>query len=70
MVTKNWFTKYLRQIREISDRDTTDPRISNLLGKIAGKDYVYERNGWDRIVSELLMWMVKDMFNPLVLKSP
>lgn len=59
MVTKNWFTKYLRQIREISDRDTTDPRISNLLGKIAGKDYVYERNGWDRIVSELLMWMVR-----------
>jgi hypothetical protein len=57
MVTKKWFTKYLRQVRQVSDRDTTDPRISNLLGKIAGKDYEYEKNGWDRIVSELLMWM-------------
>ena len=59
MVTKNWFTKYLRQIREISDKDKTDPLISNVLGKIAGKDYEYERNGWDRIVSELFMWMVR-----------
>lgn len=59
MVTKNWFTKYLRQVREISDKDTTDPHISVLLGKIAGKDYQYEKNGYDRIVSELLMWMVR-----------
>jgi len=59
MVTKNWFTKYLRQFREISDKDTTNPQISALLCKIAGKDYQYEKNGWDRIVSELLMWMVR-----------
>lgn len=59
MVTKNWFTKYLRQIRKLSDKDAADPRIVNLLGKIAGKDYQYDNNGWDRIISELLMWMVR-----------
>jgi hypothetical protein len=59
MVTRNWFTKYLRQIRQLSDRDNSDPLITNLLGKIAGNDYQYDRNGWDRIISELLMWMVR-----------
>jgi len=59
MVTRNWFTKYLRQIRKLSDKDTANPIITNLLSKIAGKAYVYDRNGWDRLISELLMWMVR-----------
>ena len=59
MVTKNWFTKYLRQIRKLSDKDTANPIITNLLSKIAGKAYEYDRNGWDRLISELLMWMVR-----------
>ena len=59
MVTKNWFTKYLRQIRKLSDKDTANPTITKLLSKIAGKAYEYDRNGWDRLISELLMWMVR-----------
>jgi len=59
MVTRKWFTKYLRQIRQLSDRDNSNPIITNLLGKIAGNDYQYDRNGWDRLISELLMWMVR-----------
>lgn len=59
MVTKNWFTKYLRQIRKLSDKDTVNPIITKLLSKVAGKAYEYDRNGWDRLISELLMWMVR-----------
>ena len=59
MVTKNWFTKYLSQIRKLSDKDTANPTITKLLSKIAGKAYEYDRNGWDRLISELLMWMVR-----------
>jgi hypothetical protein len=59
MVTKNWFTKYLRQIRVFSDKDTSETRITDLLSKISGKPYEYDRNGWDRLISELLMWMVR-----------
>ena len=59
MVTKNWFTKYLSQIRKLSDKDTANPEVTNLLSKIAGKSYEYDRNGWDRLISEILMWMVR-----------
>ena len=59
MVTRNWFTKYLRQIRKLSDKDTDNPKVTSLLSKIAGKAYEYDRNGWDRLISELLMWMVR-----------
>jgi len=59
MVTKNWFTKYLSQIRKLSDKDTANPIITKLLSKVAGKAYEYDRNGWDRFISELLMWMVR-----------
>ena len=58
MVMKNWFTKFLHQVREISDKDNANPIITKLLGKIAGKDYQYEVNGYDRLVAELLIWMV------------
>ena len=68
MVTKNWFTKYLRQIREISDRDTTDPRISNLLGKtfLVKIMYMREMVGTELFQNFLCGWF--DKFNPLVLK--
>ena len=59
MVTKNWFTKYLSQIRQLSDKDNANPIITKLLSKIAGKAYEYDKNGWDRLISELLMWMVR-----------
>tara|TARA_Y100000361_G_C11154682_1_gene343327 strand:- start:94 stop:1713 length:1620 start_codon:yes stop_codon:yes gene_type:complete len=59
MITKNWFTRYLRQIRTLSDKDTSNPIVTKLLSKISGKSYEYEKNGWDRIISEILMWMVR-----------
>ena len=59
MVTKNWFTKYLSQVRQLSDKDTANPVVTKLLSKVAGKAYEYDRNGWDRLISELLMWMVR-----------
>lgn len=59
MVTKNWFTKYLSQVRKLSDKDSANPKVTKLLSKISGKDYEYDRNGWDRLISELLMWMVR-----------
>lgn len=59
MITRNWFTKYLRQIRILSDKDKSNPEVTALLSKVAGKTYEYDRNGWDKLVSELLMWMVR-----------
>ena len=59
MITKNWFTKYLRQIRKLSDKDKSNPEITALLSKVAGKTYEYDRNGWDKLISELLMWMAR-----------
>ena len=59
MVTKNWFTPHLRKIRKLSDKDNSNPIVTKLLSKVAGKTYEYDRNGWDKLISELLAWMIR-----------
>ena len=53
LVTKKWFTLYRKEIKTIAD----NPQVKGVLDKISGKDYSYDKNGHDLIVSELLIWM-------------
>ena len=53
VVTKQWFTLYRKDIKDIAD----NPQVKETLDKISGKDYSYDKNGHDLIVSELLIWM-------------
>ena len=52
-ITKQWFTLYRKEIKAIAD----NPQVKDVLDKISGKDYSYDKNGHDLIVSELLIWM-------------
>ena len=53
LVTKEWFTLYRKEIKTIAD----NPQVKELLNKVSGKDYSYDKNGHDLIISELLIWM-------------
>ena len=53
LITKQWFTLYRKDIKLITD----NPQVKEALNKIIGKDYSYDKNGHDLIVSELLIWM-------------
>ena len=53
LVTKEWFTLYRKDIKAIAD----NPQVKEVLDKISGKDYSYDKNGHDLIVSDLLIWM-------------
>ena len=53
VITKQWFTLYRKHIKDIAD----NPQVKEVLDKISGKDYSYDKNGHDLIVSELLIWM-------------
>ena len=52
-ITKKWYTIYRKEISKI----TNNPQVKDTLNKISGKDYSYDKNGHDLIVSELLIWM-------------
>ena len=52
-ITKQWFTLYRKNIKEISD----NPQVKEVLDKVSGKEYSYDKNGHDLIISELLIWM-------------
>jgi hypothetical protein len=56
-ITKQWFSPFLKQIREISDKDTMHPNILNCFRKLGTAKYGYEVNGWDFLVAELLYLM-------------
>lgn len=53
VVTKQWFTLYRKDIKDITD----NPQVKEALNKISGKEYSYDKNGHDLIISELLIWM-------------
>ena len=53
LITKKWYTIYRKEISKI----TNNPQVKDTLNKISGKDYSYDKNGHDLIVSELLIWM-------------
>jgi len=53
LITKKWFTLYRKNIKDITD----NPQVKEVLDKISGKDYSYDKNGHDLIISELLIWM-------------
>ena len=53
LVTKEWFTLYRKDIKAIA----ANPQVKEVREKISGKDYSYDKNGHDLIVSELLIWM-------------
>lgn len=52
-MTVKWWTPYRRQIHSVSNH----PQVRETLNKISGQAYMYEKNGHDLIVSELLIWM-------------
>ena len=53
LITKKWYTLYRKKISEI----TSNTQVKNTLNKINGRDYSYDKNGHDLIISELLIWM-------------
>lgn len=53
MITKNWYSLYRKNIKTI----TENPQVRSALDKISGKQYAYDKNGHDLLVSELIIWM-------------
>tara|TARA_B100001057_G_scaffold131210_1_gene130304 strand:- start:1554 stop:3041 length:1488 start_codon:yes stop_codon:yes gene_type:complete len=53
IMTKNWFSIYRNKLKDIGG----NPQVKEALNKISGKEYSYDTNGHDKIISELLIWM-------------
>ena len=54
-MTKNWFSLYRNKLKDIANH----PQVKETLNKISGQEYAYDKNGHDKFVSELLIWMEK-----------
>lgn len=54
MLTKEFHTKYRRQLGEITQNKGP---ILALLNKLSGKTYHHDENGHELLISELLIWM-------------
>jgi len=52
-MTKNWFSLYRNKLKDIAN----NPQVKETLNKISGQEYAYDKNGHDKFVSELLIWM-------------
>jgi len=53
LMTQNWFSLYRNKLRDIGDH----PVVQETLNKVSGKEYSYDNNGHDKIISEILIWM-------------
>lgn len=53
IMTKNWFSIYRNKLKDIGE----NPQVKEALNKISGKEYSYDVNGHDKIISEILIWM-------------
>ena len=58
LITNQWYTKFRRQLSSIASEDDGDPQSIEALKRISGAKYMYDVNGLDLIVAELLAWMV------------
>lgn len=56
-ITQQWFTPFLKQIRQVSDKDHMEPHTLKCFNKLGTARYRYEVNGWDYLVAELLYLM-------------
>ena len=54
-MTKNWFSLYRNKLKDIAN----NPQVKEVLSKMSGQEYAHDKNGHDKFVSELLIWMEK-----------
>jgi len=54
-MTKSWFSLYRNKLRDIANH----PQVKEILSKMGGQEYAHDKNGHDKFVSELLIWMEK-----------
>lgn len=54
LITRSWFTSFLKQVRKVADKDTMDPKILKVFNKLGSEKYRHEVNGWDFLAAELL----------------
>ena len=55
IMTKNWFSLYRNRLKDIANH----PQVKETLNKVSGQEYAYDKNGHDKLISELLIWMEK-----------
>jgi hypothetical protein len=59
MISRSWYTKFRRQISSITSKDDGDAPSRDVLNMVSAKKYVYDVNGWDKLIAEFLIWMEK-----------
>ena len=53
---ENWFSRYRNDLEKTI---TSDPIVNEMLNKVNGKEYLFDKYGHALITSELLVWMEK-----------
>ena len=56
-ITKNWYTKFRRQLSSVTCVDTGDEHSRNVFNRVTASKYSYDTNGHDLFTAELLIWM-------------